>query len=209
MKGRAGFYASFAKRAVDLSLAAVALVVTAVPQALIALAVKATSPGPVFFRQARVGRHGRLFRIVKFRTMTAGGPGRSPVTVAGSAWITPCGRFLRRWKLDELPQLWNVLKGEMSFVGPRPDVPGFADRLSGDERRLLQLRPGITGPASLQFADEEQRLAEVEDPERYNREVLFPAKVRINLHYLDNCSFRLDVKCLWDTLRLACGRRGQ
>lgn len=152
-----------------------------------------------FFTQARVGRHGRIIRVVKLRTMRD--VGGTTVTTAGDARITPLGAKLRRWKIDELPQLWNVLTGDMSLVGPRPDVPGFLDRLSGEDRKLLDLRPGITGPATLKYRDEEQLLAGVEDPERYNAEVIWPDKVAINRAYQDNWSFGTDLRCLLATVK--------
>jgi lipopolysaccharide/colanic/teichoic acid biosynthesis glycosyltransferase len=110
------------------------------------------------------------------------------------------GSFFRKTKLDELPTLWNVFIGDMSLVGPRPDVPGYADKLTGDNRRILQLRPGITGPATLKYANEEQLLANVDDPVKYNDEVIFPDKVRINLEYLDNWNFWLDIKIIFKTI---------
>ena len=120
---------------------------------VVAICIRVKMPGPVFFRQRRVGLGGRLFTMVKFRTMTLN-HGGSSVSVAGESRITPLGARLRRWKLDELPELWNVLVGDMSFVGPRPDVPGYADALTGEQRDILLLRPGITGPASLKFRNE-------------------------------------------------------
>ena len=120
----------------------------------------------------------------------------SSISVKGERRITPLGAVLRRYKLDELPELWNVLIGDMSFVGPRPDVPGYADKLEGNDRRILQLKPGITGPASLKYRNEEELLAEQDDPQRYNDEVLFPDKVRINIEYLDNWSFGYDIKII-------------
>lgn len=157
-------------------------------------------PGaPVLFRQQRVGRHGRLFTLVKFRTMTPSHSGSS-VSVAGESRITPLGATLRRLKLDELPELWNVLRGDMSFVGPRPDVPGYADRLTGSDRRILELRPGITGPATLKYRNEEQLLASVADPVAYNDTVIFPDKVRINLDYLASRSFAGDIAIILATI---------
>lgn len=166
----------------------------------IALFIRIKMPGgSIFFVQQRVGYRGKLFRMVKFRSMVAQHNG-STVTVAGEARITPFGRFLRRYKLDELPELWNVLCGTMSFVGPRPDVPGFADQLQGEERLILELRPGITGPASIKYRNEEELLAQVADPERYNREVLFPDKVQINLAYYRDWSFWKDMYYIFVTL---------
>ena len=153
------------------------------------------SGGPVIFKQRRVGQYGRLFTMYKFRSMTVSHSGSS-ISVKGERRITPLGAVLRRYKLDELPELWNVLIGDMSFVGPRPDVPGYADKLEGNDRRILQLKPGITGPASLKYRNEEELLAEQDDPQRYNDEVLFPDKVRINIEYLDNWSFGYDIKII-------------
>ena len=163
---------------------------------VVAILIKVKMPGgPALFTQQRVGRHGRVFRIYKFRTMTVGHGGTS-VSVRGENRITPLGAHLRRWKLDELPELWNVLRGDMSFVGPRPDVPGYADQLQGNDRRMLLLRPGITGPATLKYRNEEELLASVEDPIRYNDEVIFPDKVRLNLYYLDHYSFLKDLQMI-------------
>ena len=170
---------------------------------LVAICIKVKMPGPVLFRQQRVGRKGRLFTMVKFRTMLVNHGGNS-VSVAGESRITPLGSMLRRWKLDELPELWNVLLGDMSFVGPRPDVPGYADTLTGEDREILQLRPGITGPASMKYRNEEEILSAVENPQKYNDEVIFPDKVRINRLYLHDHSFFLDLKMIVATV---LGRR--
>ncbi len=155
--------------------------------------------GPVFFKQKRVGRYGKLFTMYKFRSMTVAHTGSS-VSVAGESRITPLGAKLRKYKLDELPELWNVLIGDMSFVGPRPDVPGYADKLQGEDRLILQLRPGITGPASLKYANEEELLAQVDNPQRYNDEIIFPDKVKINLDYYYNRSFVGDIKLIFQTI---------
>lgn len=171
--------------------------------ALVAVAIRLRMPGPVLFQQKRVGRGGRLFTMVKFRTMTVN-HGGSTVSVAGESRITPLGAMLRRWKLDELPELWNVLKGDMSLVGPRPDVPGYADRLTGEDRDILLLRPGITGPASLKYRNEEELLSTVPDPQRYNDEVIYPDKVRLNLLYLHHHTLLGDLRMI---LATALGRR--
>ena len=149
--------------------------------------------GPIIFKQRRVGQYGRLFTMYKFRSMTVAHSGSS-VSVKGESRITPLGAVLRKYKLDELPELWNVLIGDMSFVGPRPDVPGYADKLEGEDRRMLLLKPGITGPASLRYRNEEELLAKQENPQEYNDKVLFPDKVRLNIEYLDNWSFSNDIK---------------
>ena len=153
---------------------------------IVAILIKIKMPGgPVIFKQQRVGKNAKLFTMYKFRSMTVAHSGSS-VSVAGESRITPLGAKLRKYKLDELPELWNVLKGDMSFVGPRPDVPGYADKLEGEDRLILKLRPGITGPASLKYANEEELLAQVDDPIKYNDEVIFPDKVKINLEYYYN-----------------------
>ena len=153
-----------------------------------------------FFTQQRVGRDGRLFKVIKIRTMRVGTGISTTVTTAQDARITRLGRFWRKTKIDELPQLINVLLGQMSFVGPRPDVPGFADRLQGDDRLVLSVRPGITGPATLKYRNEEEILASVDDPERYNREVIFPDKVAINRRYVEEWSFAEDLRLIWRTV---------
>ncbi len=161
---------------------------------IVAILIRIKMPGgPVIFTQKRVGRNGKLFTMYKFRSMTVG-HGGSSVSVAGESRITPLGAKLRHYKLDELPELWNVL------VGPRPDVPGYADQLKGDDREVLKLRPGITGPASLKYRDEEDLLAKQADPQRYNDEVIFPDKVRINLYYLHHYSFIKDIQMIFCTV---------
>lgn len=163
---------------------------------VVAILIRIKMPvGSIIFAQRRVGQHGRLFTMYKFRSMTVG-HGGSSVSVAGESRITPLGAKLRKYKLDELPELWNVLIGDMSFVGPRPDVPGYADKLEGDDRRMLLLKPGITGPASLKYRNEEELLAEQENPQWYNDRILFPDKVKINIEYLDNWSFWNDIKII-------------
>lgn len=167
---------------------------------VVAILIKVKMPGgPAFFTQKRVGRNGRLFTMHKFRSMTVSHSGSS-VSVAGEARITPLGATLRKYKLDELPELWDVLIGNMSFVGPRPDVPGYADQLKGDDRRVLELRPGITGPASLKYRDEEEMLAKVDNPIEYNDTVIYPDKVRINLYYLNHYSFIKDIQMILCTV---------
>ena len=154
-----------------------------------------------FFTQRRVGRHGKLFSVVKIRTMRVDVAHHTHVTQANDPRITRIGAFFRRTKIDELPQLWNVLVGDMSFVGPRPDVPGYADRLPEAERELLlSVRPGITGPATLAYRHEEQLLAQQADPQRYNDEVIYPDKVRLNLEYIRNARFFDDIIFILKTI---------
>lgn len=155
--------------------------------------------GNIFFKQTRVGRYGKLFIMYKFRSMVMIHSGNS-ISVKGESRITPLGAILRKYKLDELPELWNVLIGDMSLVGPRPDVPGYADRLLGENRRILLLKPGITGPASLKYRNEEELFAKQADPQKYNDEVVFPDKVKINIEYLDNRSFWYDIKIIVYTI---------
>lgn len=149
--------------------------------------------GSGFFRQVRVGQHGRSFRILKLRTMRVVNGKQTTATAASDPRITRVGAFLRKTKVDELPQFWNVLWGDMSMVGPRPDVPGYADQLQGKERDILQLRPGITGLASLVFRHEEDLLARADNPEEFNSSVIYPAKVRLNLRYLDDYALGRDI----------------
>lgn len=171
---------------------------------VVAILIKNKMPGPILFCQKRVGQYGKMFTVYKFRSMTV----KTEASVASKdsettsiasieqSRITPLGEKLRRYKLDELPELWNVLKGDMSFVGPRPDVPGYADQLKGGERDILKLKPGITGPASLKYRNEEELLASVDNPIQYNDEVIFPDKVRLNLYYLKHYSFIKDIQMI-------------
>ena len=177
---------------------------------IVAILVKVKMPGgPVFFIQKRVGKDGKLFNCHKFRTMTVKHNG-STVSVAGDSRITPLGAKLRHWKLDELPGLWDVLIGNMSFVGPRPDVPGYADKLVGDDRDVLKLRPGITGPATLKYRLEDEMIAEYvaqkhssgdkreaqEIAVEYNDTVIYPDKVRLNCYYYHHYSFIKDIQMI-------------
>ena len=181
---------------------------------IVAILVKLKMPGgPAFFVQKRVGKDGKLFKCHKFRTMTVN-HNRSSVSVAGDSRITPLGAKLRHWKLDELPELWDVLRGKMSFVGPRPDVPGYADKLTGEDRDVLKLRPGITGPATLKYRLEDEMIAvyvteqqaagDSRDPQEiavvYNDSVIYPDKVRLNCYYYRNYSFWMDIKMIFATV---------
>ena len=189
-----------AKYVFDRIMAFVGLVVLSPILLIVWLLIRVKMPdGPAVFAQKRVGKDGKLFTMYKFRSMSVHHSGSS-VSVAGESRITPLGARLRRYKMDELPELWNVLVGDMSFVGPRPDVPGYADKLEGNNRRVLQLRPGITGPASLKYRDEEMLLARQANPQEYNDHVIYPDKVRINLYYLDHYSFLADIKMIVATV---------
>jgi len=184
----------------DRLMALIGLLVFMPVLLIVAILIKVQMPGgPVIFKQKRVGRNGKLFTMYKFRSMYVG-HGGSSVSVAGESRITPLGAKIRHYKLDELPELWNVLICDMSFVGPRPDVPGYADNLTGDDREILLLRPGITGPASLKYRDEEELLARQSAPQRYNDEVIFPDKVRINRYYLHHYSFIKDIQMIFCTV---------
>ena len=198
----------------DRIMAFLGLSVLALPMVFIALKMKITMPqGPVLFRQTRVGKDGRLFKIHKFRTMT-NTEEVSSIAYPNRARVTEFGAWLRKHKLDELPELWDVLVGNMSFVGPRPDVPGYADQLQGDDRVVLKMRPGITGPATLKYRDEEHLIeayvkqakadgdtrSEEEIAQWYNDEVIYPDKVRINVDYYHHSSFFNDIKIIFQTI---------
>jgi len=191
------FYAKSGKRMFDSVAASIGLLVLSPLLLVLLLLVKLSSPGPVFYWQERVGRNGKIFRIVKFRSMVEDADKRGPaLTSAGDHRITALGRMFRRLKLDELPQLWNVLKGEMSLVGPRPEVPCYVESYSDSQRRVLAVRPGITDPGSILYRHEEQLLGDQPDPDRYYREVILPHKLNLNLEYLSHISFSHDLSLL-------------
>ncbi len=197
----------------DRLIAFLGLIVLSPVMLVVAILIMVKMGGPVLFKQQRVGKEGKRFTMFKFRTMKAD-HGGSSVSVAGESRITPLGAKLRKYKLDELPELWNVLKGDMSFVGPRPDVPGYADRLQGDDREVLLLRPGITGPASLKYRNEEEMIAEYVAQAKtqgdfrseqeialwYNDNVMWPDKVRINCYYYRHYSFVKDIQMIFCTV---------
>ncbi len=161
---------------------------------LVAIIILLASGAPVFYIQERIGQNAKPFKLIKFRTMK--GEEESPVAAAELNRITRVGRWLRRTKIDELPELLNIFVGDMSFVGPRPDVAGYADKLEGDDRRLLTMKPGLTGVASLKYRNEEDLLAAQPNPQEYNDKVIWPDKVRLNLLYMERQSLWLDVKVL-------------
>ncbi|MFN9765424.1 MAG: sugar transferase [Pseudomonadota bacterium] len=197
-------------RLFDLVVALGALVLLSPLLAAVALVVKLDSPGPVFFRQERVGRHGRSFRIHKFRTMhhRPGAADGLPLTVGADPRITRSGAWLRRTRIDELPQFLDVLAGHMSVVGPRPEVPRYVAHYPPELRaRALAVRPGITDPASLEFIDESERLARADDPEREYVESILPRKVRRAADYAERATLATDVAVLWRTLRVLAGGR--
>ena len=197
-----GWSLSLGKRCFDLCLAVPLLVVSLPVMLVAAVAVKCASPGPILFRQDRVGQNGRIFQLLKLRTMVHGernvGPG---VTQQGDPRIFPLGRWLRRWKLDELPQFFNVVRGDMSLVGPRPDLPAYIASLSEEQREILALRPGIAGSATLQFRHEEDLLAQVpaEELAHFYTSRLLPEKIRIDTAYARDASLLSDVKILLRT----------
>jgi len=190
------------KRVYDIVISIVGLVFLIPAIVLIGILINIKMGPPIFYSQIRVGKNGTHFRIYKFRTMHKGADKMvgGSITVVNDHRITPIGKYLRRYKLDELPSLWCVLRGDMSLVGPRPDVPGYTDQLRGDDRRVLQLRPGLTGPATLKYSNEEKLLSEVDYPKKYNDEIIFPDKVKINLDYLEKWSPYLDIKIIIKTI---------
>jgi lipopolysaccharide/colanic/teichoic acid biosynthesis glycosyltransferase len=195
------WYRDWGKRMLDAIAAAVGLLLLSPLLIILAALVKITSLGPVFYRQERVGLGGRVFRIVKFRTMCQDADRRGPaITSAWDLRVTTAGRLLRRLKLDELPQLWNVLRGDMSLVGPRPEVPRYVLAYSPVQQRVLSVRPGITDPASIAYRREEELLAGHADLDRYYREVVLPGKLNMNLEYLDRMSFIYDLSMLVRTM---------
>lgn len=188
------------KRSFDLVVSALGLISLFPLIFLLVVASTVDTRQPGIFAQARIGRHGKPFRVHKVRTMRDSASITTTVTVDCDPRITRFGVILRRFKLDELPQLWDVLIGNMSLVGPRPDVAGWADKLVGAERSILSLRPGITGPASLYFRNEEVILSSVERPEEYNRSTIWPKKVELNIQYLNNWTLRRDLALMLETL---------
>ena len=183
----------------DRIVALVGLVVLFLPLLVIAILIKIDSKGSVFFLQKRIGKDGKPFRICKFRTRKDQSEGDS-ITVSNDPRVTRMGHWLRHSKVDCLTELINVLIGQMSLVGPRPDVPGYADQLQGADRQILQLRPGITGPASIKYRNEEELLAQQADPKAYNDNVIWPDKVKINLEYLNYWTFLGDIKLIFQTV---------
>ncbi|WP_193198743.1 sugar transferase [Nostoc sp. MG11] len=189
------------KRMFDLFFALIGIAILLPLFFIIAIWIKLDSPGPVFFRQIRIGRYGREFSIYKFRTMVtkAESIGRQ-ITVANDIRITRSGRFLRKYKLDELPQLFNVVKGEMSFVGPRPEVPKYVALYTPEQRRVLEVLPGITDLASIKFRNESELLKQTANPENvYVREIM-PQKLELNMQYIAQISLRFDILIIVRTL---------
>ncbi len=196
------FYAGYGKRALDLAVSVPALIALSPTLLVIAALVKAGGPGPIFYAQERVGRRGRPFRLYKFRTMVTDADKSGPaVTSSGDARITPLGRTLRKWKLDELPQLWNVVRGDMSLVGPRPEVRKYTDIFRDDYSEILEISPGITDYAALEYRDEEEVLARYPDAEEAYTSVVLPEKIALYRQYLRDMGFRSDLKIIFRTIR--------
>lgn len=196
-----GFYANYGKRAFDMVSAAGAMILLSPLFALIACSIKLTSRGSVFFRQVRIGKDGRPFRIVKFRSMMTNALySDATITVAGDPRVTAVGVVLRRYKVDELPQLWNVIRGEMSLVGPRPELPVYVANYTAEQRAVLSARPGITDPASLAFRHEEQLLATQNDPEEFYRTHVLPEKLARSSVYLKKITLRNDLRIILKTI---------
>jgi lipopolysaccharide/colanic/teichoic acid biosynthesis glycosyltransferase len=190
------------RQTIDSFVCALALLLLSPLLALIAIAVIVDSGMPVFFSHTRVGRDARTFQLVKFRTMRSGKSGPS-ITVGGDSRVTRVGKILRKFKLDELPQLWNVVRAEMSLVGPRPEVPEFVDINNPVWRSVLKVRPGITDPASIAYRNEEEVLAKSSDPIRFYKETVLPAKLALNLAYIQQRSAWRDMQVIFQTARCA------
>lgn len=187
------------RHAPDRLAAGLGLIALAPVLAMLALAILLETGRPILFRQKRIGRGGAPFPLCKFRSMRTEMPG-TKITAGSDARVTPVGRFLRAYKLDELPQLWNVFRGEMNLVGPRPEIPAYVDMNDARWRSVLEVRPGITDLATLLYRNEEELLASVPDPEEFYRASVLPAKLRLNLQYLENSNFFTDLKIIAITI---------
>jgi lipopolysaccharide/colanic/teichoic acid biosynthesis glycosyltransferase len=196
----AGFYARKGKRILDVTLSALLLLAFFPLLLLISIVAKISSPGSIFYLQDRVGQGGRVFKIIKFRSMVVGADRKGPgITCTGDARVTWIGRILRHLKLDELPQLWNVLKGDMSLVGPRPELPVYVASYNQRQRAVLSVRPGITDAASIAYRWEERLLSESPEPETFYRELVLPQKLDLNLSYITTMSLGYDLRLLLRT----------
>ena len=188
------------KRLFDIVFSLVGIVFLLPIFIVVSFLIKIDSSGPIFFLQKRVGLNEDIFKIIKFRTMRVNHNNSLTITLENDVRITRIGKILRKYKIDEIPELINVLIGDMSFVGPRPDVPGYADLLKGNNRNILKLRPGITSRASIKYANEEQLLLDQEDPIAFNNDVIFADKVKMNLNYYENNNIWIDIKIIFATL---------
>jgi len=190
----------FVKRVFDLFFSFFGLMIFLLPILILMIFASFCTQKFGLFSQKRVGRNGKLFKIFKIRTMKVKIPKEDFITLKNDDRITPFGKFLRVYKLDELPQLYNVLVGDMSLVGPRPDVPGYADSLEGEDRIILSIKPGITGPATIKFKNEEDLLSDQKNPKKYNDDVIWPEKIKINRQYIQEWSLFNDIKCIVNTI---------
>ena len=188
------------KRILDIIISVFAIIILSPLFLLISIVIKLTSKGPIFFIQERIGLKGSIFKIIKFRTMINDHNSLNVVSIKNDSRITVVGKILRKYKLDEIPELINVLVGSMSLVGPRPDVPGYVDLLKGENRKILTLKPGITGPASLKYFNEEEILSSKKNPKDYNDKIIFPDKVKINLDYYYKNNIWIDIKIIFATI---------
>lgn len=196
------------KRFFDIVASALGLIVLSPLLLVVAIWVKLDSEGPVFFRQVRVGRYNKDFRIFKFRSMRVGSDKGSQVTIGGrDPRVTRSGYFIRKFKIDELPQLINVLVGDMSLVGPRPEVRHYVDYWTPEQMRVLDVRPGITDPASIRFRNENELLAKAKNPEKYYVEVIMPQKIKLYLEYVNQASFWYDLKLILQTFKVIIRER--
>ncbi len=190
----------FVKRVFDLFFSFLGLVIFSFPILILMIFATFSTQKLGLFSQVRVGENGKLFKIYKIRTMKVKIPKEDFITLKNDDRITPFGKLLRKFKLDELPQLFNVLIGQMSLVGPRPDVPGYADKLKGNDRIILTVKPGITGTATIKFKNEEDLLSKQENSKKYNDEVIWPEKVKLNRQYIEEWSLFNDIKCIVKTI---------
>lgn len=194
------FWGSILKRSFDITMSLIGILVT-LPVIIVAFVVATLETKSLgLFVQRRVGRDAKLFNVFKIKTMKKVKGIEATVTTANDIRITRSGKFFRDTKIDELPQLFNVLFGSMSFVGPRPDVEGYADKLDGDDRVILSIRPAITGPASLKYKNEEEILSKVDSPKEYNDTIIWPDKIKINKEYIENWSFKKDIAYIVKTV---------
>lgn len=199
--GPPSFYKRYGKRLVDAAASFAGLVLLSPVWFVVGVLVKCTSPGPILFRQERIGRDGKVFRILKFRSMVVDADKKGGgITVAGDARVTRLGTLLREFKIDELPQLWNVLTGEMSLVGPRPELPQYVSNYTPEQRLVLCVRPGITDIASIRYRHEEAILAQHENPQQFYRNVVLPEKLKLNIRYIRSISLSGDITLIMQTL---------
>ena len=196
------------KRLFDILASRCGLLVLSPIFIIVAIWIKLDSPGPVFYRQTRVGRHNKDFRIFKFRSMRVGSDKGSLVTIGGrDPRVTRSGYFIRKFKIDELPQLINVFTGDMSLVGPRPEVRHYVNYWTPEQMRVLDVRPGITDPASIRFRNENELLEKAQDPERYYIDVIMQEKIKLYLEYVEKSSFWYDIKLIFQTFKVIITER--